>query len=68
MTYREKIQLMIRHIDTIHDESEGMRDLATQDEQEFWNELRAILPKAISTLTKLDNSMTQEQANRKIYL
>lgn len=68
MTYREKIQLMIKLIDNLYDDAETMRDLATTEEQVFWNEHREIFNKAGAPLRKLDNSLTPERANRTIYL
>lgn len=68
MKYREKIQLIIKLIDNLYDEAENLRDLATEEEKEFWNEHRRIFFSAGTPLRKLDDSLTQERANRTIYI
>lgn len=66
MTYREKIQELIKSIDSVYDEAEYLRDCATLDEKQYWNEIRKIFYDASSPLNKLDNRLSPERANMKI--
>jgi hypothetical protein len=63
MTYRKKIQNMIKMIDSIYDDAEILRDIATEDEKIYWNELRKIFNYAGAPLSKLDNSLHQNRAD-----
>jgi hypothetical protein len=62
MTYREKIQEMISRIDAIYEECEPMRDIASEDEKQYWNAMRKTFYDAAQPLRKLDNRLTQSRA------
>ena len=62
MTYREKIQELVARIDSIYDECEGLRDMATDEEKSAWNDTRRIFYNAAKPLRKLDNQLTQSRA------
>lgn len=66
MTYREKIQEMIKIIDTVYDDAEWLRDKATLEEKKYWNEIRGIFYSANAPLKKLDNSLSQNRANMEV--
>lgn len=63
MTYREKIQKMIAQINELYEEAEWLRDIATLDEKEHWNNHRRIFYDASAPLRRLDNSLSQQRAN-----
>ena len=42
MRYREKIHRLIKTIQSIYDDAEWLRDIATEDEKPYWNEVRRI--------------------------
>ena len=63
MTYRKKIQHMLKIIDSIYDDAEILRDIATEDEKIYWNEIRKIFYSAGAPLSKLDNSLHQNRAD-----
>jgi hypothetical protein len=63
MTYRNKIQDLIKMIDTIYDDAEVLRDIATEDEKIYWNEIRKIFYSAGAPLSKLDNSLNPNRAS-----
>ena len=62
MTYRNKIQDLIKMIDAIYDDAEILRDMATEDEKIYWNEIRKIFYSAGAPLSKLDNSLNMNRA------
>lgn len=66
MTYREKIQELIKRIDSVYDDAEWLRDMATEEEKDYWNKTRGIFYEAGAPLRKLDNSLSQSRANCKI--
>lgn len=66
MTYREKIQQMIAQITELYSEAEWLRDIATNEEKEYWNKHRGIFYSASAPLYKLDYSLSPERANMKI--
>ena len=66
MTYREKIQQLIKTIQGIYDEAEWLRDIATEEEKPYWNEIRRIFYSADKPLRKLDNKITQGRADIEI--
>ena len=63
MTYRNKIQDLIKMIDTIYDDAEVLRDISTDDEKIYWNEIRKIFYSAGAPLSKLDNSLNPNRAS-----
>ena len=63
MTYRNKIQDIIKMIDTIYEDAEILRDLATEEEKTYWNEIRKIFYYAGAPLSKLDNSLNPNRAS-----
>lgn len=64
MTYREKIQEMISQINKLYNDAEWLRDLATSEEKEYWNQHRGIFYDAALPLKRLDNSLTEASAKR----
>ena len=66
MTYREKIQEMIKKIDSIYDDAGWIRDVATLEEKHYWNEIRKIFYSAGAPLSKLDNSLSPSRAEMEI--
>jgi hypothetical protein len=66
MTLREKIQDMVAQLNNIYDDAEWLRDLATEDEKENWNQLRQVVPYASAPLQKLDNSLSDTRAKHQI--
>ena len=66
MTYREKIQQFIRTIQSIYDDAEWLRDIATEDEKPYWNEVRRIFYSADEPLRKLDNNISRSRADMEI--
>lgn len=64
MTYREKIQNMIDQINQLYEDAEGLRDMATSEEKQYWNDHRRIFYDAAQPLRKLDNILTEVSANR----
>lgn len=66
MTYREKIQAIAKQLDTIYDDAECLRDVATMEEKAYWSLLRERLAPTISLMNKLDNSLSQNRANHKL--
>lgn len=66
MTYRQKIQELIKKIDSVYDEAEGLRDFATLEEKQYWNEIRKIFYSASAPLSKLDNSLSSSRAQMEI--
>jgi hypothetical protein len=66
MTYRGKIQEMIKQISSIYDDAEWLRDIATEEEKKHWNEVRRIFYDADRPLRKLDNSLNDNRASMEI--
>lgn len=66
MTYREKIQDLIKQIDGIYEDAGWLRDLATDEERVYWNEVRRMFYSAGVPLSKLDDSLSENRALRKI--
>jgi hypothetical protein len=66
MRYREKIQELIKTIQSIYDDAEWLRDIATEEEKPYWNEVRRIFYAANEPLGKLDNKLTQSRADMEI--
>jgi ElaB/YqjD/DUF883 family membrane-anchored ribosome-binding protein len=61
-TYREVIQKQASELDKIFDNAESLRDFATLEEKDSWNQLRNFTSKAMSVLHKLDNKLSQDRA------
>lgn len=61
MTYREKIQDMISQLRSVYTDSDWMRDHATQDEKEYWNQFRMAMQGVTLPLQRLDNSITDSR-------
>lgn len=66
MTYREAIQIQIAALMQIYDNANGLRDYATGEEKEAWNNLRGALPGIWNKLQRLDNTMTDKRASEKL--
>ena len=43
MTYGEKIDEMKQTIATLYEDAEWLRDMATEEEEKFWNEFRRVI-------------------------
>lgn len=65
-TYREVIQKQVSDLDKIFDNAESLRDYATMEEKDSWNQLRDFTSKAMSVLHKLDNKLTQDRAMMRV--
>lgn len=66
MTFRQALQIQIKALQEIYDNAEGLRDLATgEDEKYAFNNLRRHLPNLWGPLQKLDNSLTRAGADYK---
>ena len=63
MTYREKIQELSKKIESIYDNAEWLRDLATEEEEKYWNDIRRSFYDADKPLRQLDHSLSQNRAN-----
>jgi hypothetical protein len=66
MTYREKIQELTEKLNSVYEDAEWLRDVATEPEKKHWNELRKILYDADKPLRRLDNHLSNERANLEI--
>lgn len=63
MTYREAIQIQIKALQDIYDNAEGLRDIATEQDKEAFNNLRRYLPPLWQMLQKVDNNLSKADAN-----
>lgn len=63
LTYREQIQALVDQINHIYEAAGNLRDCASSEEKQYWNETRKIFYDASIPLRKLDNSLTQASAN-----
>jgi len=63
MTYREKIQELSIKIESIYNDAEWLRDVATEEEKKYWNDIRRVFYDADKPLRQLDHSLTQGRAN-----
>ena len=66
MTYREKIQELIQKLNSVYEDAEWLRDVATESEKKHWNELRKILYDADKPLRRLDHHLSNERVNLEI--
>ena len=66
MTYRTKIQELIKTIQSIYDDAEWLRDIALLEEKAYWNEVRRIFYSAKEPLRKLDNKLSQSRADMEV--
>lgn len=63
LTYREQIQALIDQMNHIYDAAGNLRDFATEEEKDAWNQVRKVFYSDVqSPLRKLDNSLTQARA------
>lgn len=63
LTYGEKVQEMIDQVNRLYEHAEGMRDLATGDEKEFWNTFRGVMYNAEDPLRKLRHGLGTKGRN-----
>ncbi|MCU0467459.1 MAG: hypothetical protein MUF58_02575 [Arcicella sp.] len=61
LTYGKKIEELKKLIAQIYDDAEWLRDCATMEEKEHWNEMRRIFYDADKPLRKLLNGMNQNR-------
>jgi hypothetical protein len=66
MTYREAIQIQIAALQKIYDHAEALRDVADDKEKEAWNQVRRLLPDVWGPLQKVDNNLSDVDANYKL--
>jgi hypothetical protein len=66
MTYREAIQIQIKALQDIYDNSEALRDVASEFEKEAWNNLRRHLPSLWRPLQVMDNALSDPAAAYKL--
>lgn len=62
MTYREAVQAQIAALQALYDNAEALRDVATEEEKEAWNNLRRGLPVLWDGLQRIDNRMPDGHA------
>jgi hypothetical protein len=67
VTYREAIQGIQRMFDNIYDYSNGLRDYATDDEKQPWNDLRMFMQGINNGLSRLDNQLNDDRAFMKVH-
>lgn len=66
MNYREAIQIQIKVLQDVYDNAEALRDVATEEEKEAFNNLRRYLPALWQPLQKIDNSLSDKRAAYKL--
>lgn len=66
MTYREATQSLEKQTWEIYDKVGGIRDHATQDEKDTWNNCRTLLRNAALEMQRLDNRITAGRAKDKL--
>jgi len=67
MTYRERIQGLLRKINEVYDEAEALRDYADLDEKYAWNGLRGSLHEPAGFLQKLDRQLSDDRAQMETF-
>lgn len=67
MTYREKIQQMVEQINKLYNDANWLRDMAMDDEKDYWNKHRGIFYDAAKPLMQLDNMLTDRSATRCVH-
>lgn len=65
MTFREAIQIQIKALQTIYDNTEGLRDIAEGDQKDSFNFLRGTLPAVWLKLRELDRNLSSTDAKYK---
>lgn len=65
MTYRERIQELIRDTWKVYDTAGGLRDFASTEEKEAYNNFRGSVNNAVQGLIKLDNALSKIRATTK---
>ena len=66
-TYREAIQRQQKALQSVYDNAEGLRDVATEEEKNTWNVLRGLLDVALSNLYTLDNNLKAGRPGCKLH-
>lgn len=62
MTYRENIQQQIAILQQVYDTAGGLRDHATLEEKQAWDNVRRLLPAVWGPLQNMDNRMSDARA------
>lgn len=57
---------MIKSIDAVYGDAEWLRDIATEEEKQYWNKTRGIFYDASSPLKKLRYLLSDNRANMQI--
>lgn len=66
MTYREAIQQLQDNIEKAYEAAGILRDYASQDEKQAWNETRAATRLAVLSLANLDNKLAYSRATMEV--
>jgi predicted nuclease with TOPRIM domain len=66
MTYREKINELKTKLMEVYADAEWLRDVATEDEKKYWNELRGSLYSINTPLNRLDNGLSEARASMEV--
>jgi hypothetical protein len=66
LTYGKKIEEMKAMIAKIYDDAEWLRDCATTEEKQHWNDLRGIFYDADKPLRSLLQGMSENRFNSEI--
>lgn len=62
-TYREWIQSEIEAVDERYDLAGSLRDFASENEKDTWNEVRRLTRDVSHILQRLDNRLSQDRAD-----
>lgn len=63
-SYRFLIQSIVADLDKIYDRTGALRDFATNEEKQIFNDTRGALATLLSGWNKLDNSLSEGRAKQ----
>lgn len=66
MTYGEKIEELKKKISSTYDDAEWLRDVATEEEKKYWNDLRRIFYDADAPLRNLRSMLPRDRADMEL--
>lgn len=66
MTFRENLQECVEHADKIYCSIGNLRDHATQEQKDVFNDLRKKASEIIQKMNQLDNSLEDWQAQSQV--
>lgn len=61
-TYRELIQDIYNRLDKVYDLTGALRDAATENEKEIFNQTRGVLGQLVSQWNRFDNNLPDARA------